>query len=77
MNNIIKYITANNIDTKLYYFDKYTVPKSIMRNVTMHKSHKLNIKMSLRTTKLSRIQSYSNLQEYVKDTVSEYSKCMI
>lgn len=46
-NIIIKYITANNIDCKLYYFDKYKIPYSILRNITMHKSEKLNIRVEI------------------------------
>ena len=31
MKNIIKYIMDNEIDTKLYYFDKYRIPQSLSK----------------------------------------------
>ena len=47
MRNIIKYIMDNDIDSKLYYFDKYRIPQSILRNITMYKSEELNFRIEI------------------------------
>ena len=54
MKNIIKYIMDNEIDSKLYYFDKYRIPQSILRNVTIYKSEKLNFRIEIFNIKRQR-----------------------